>query len=216
MKTLEIFLQIDESVKDLRVNYVHSGKIPAEIFDYYVEQDPSPTKKYVSWMCKQYLINKEHAYHYPDVVRFFDEYAKKGKLKKKDLYQYTYEELEKAIAEAGKVKTKGEIKKEIKEDVDIIYEDEDLLILHPKTHQASCMYGKNTKWCISSKKSNYHFKDYTKQGSKFYFIINKKTNKKYAVQVSLDGKKEAWNEKDQQISFDKLLSEVPALQKVMS
>jgi len=59
-----------------------------------------------------------------------------------------------------------------KEDVDKVYEDERFLILSPKTHKASCFYGKGTKWCISAKNSPSPWDDYTSEGLYFLFLID--------------------------------------------
>jgi len=42
-------------------------------------------------------------------------------------------------------------KEDIKNEVDIIYRDENLVCLVPKTQRASCVYGQGTRWCTKSK-----------------------------------------------------------------
>lgn len=73
-------------------------------------------------------------------------------------------------------------KKDIKEiESDKIYENDDVLIVSPKTHRASCYYGANTKWCTSSRDIG-QYKHYTNSGILFY-LINKKNNEKLAIYI---------------------------------
>jgi len=75
-------------------------------------------------------------------------------------------------------------KKDIKEiESDKIYENDDVLIVSPKTHRASCYYGANTKWCTSSRDIG-QYKHYTNAGILFY-LINKKNNEKLAIYIPL-------------------------------
>ena len=75
-------------------------------------------------------------------------------------------------------------KKDIKEiESDKIYEDDDVLIVSPKTHRASCYYGANTKWCTSSRDIG-QYKHYANAGILFY-LINKKNNEKLALYIPL-------------------------------
>lgn len=57
------------------------------------------------------------------------------------------------------------------ENVKKIFENDKALVLHVKKFDASCVYGANTKWCITSNIEL--FKNYS-ESSTIYFIINKK------------------------------------------
>jgi hypothetical protein len=81
-------------------------------------------------------------------------------------------------------------KKQAEKDFEKLYEDERVLIGIPKTHEASCVYGARTKWCISGK-DDFEWRRHTKEGL-LYFIIFKKVNPnshfaKVAVHVKHDG-----------------------------
>ena len=75
-----------------------------------------------------------------------------------------------------------EVEKEVKEvtekDVTKLYEDDEWVLVHPKTYFAACKYGKNTKWCTTMNSST--FKDYPG----LLIIINKKTNEKYQTDAN--------------------------------
>ena len=44
------------------------------------------------------------------------------------------------------------------------YEDAGWLVVIPKTHQAACKYGANTRWCTAAKDSSHYFDNYSEQG----------------------------------------------------
>jgi hypothetical protein len=60
-----------------------------------------------------------------------------------------------------------------KEGTEKIYEDDRYLVIHVKNKEASCKYGKGTKWCISGGVDN-KFDEYAEFGNQFIFVINKK------------------------------------------
>jgi len=76
---------------------------------------------------------------------------------------------------------KEEEKSELKaaeKDAEKIYNSENYLIIIPKTREASCAYGRNTRWCTASTGSYNYFDNYNNKGP-LYIIINKKTNQKH-------------------------------------
>lgn len=204
----ELLDNILEGVKDARAKYVDTGKVPEDIFNKFVQRDPSHTKgKYVEWMSKQYTIDPTRPDHIIDVARLFDTLAQRKKIKQTDIYQYDMESAEQAIEGARGIQTKGEIKTKIKADVDKVFENDDWLVISPKTYEAACLYGKHTKWCITGRIKEY-WDDYTMQGVKFYIVMDKKNKeKKYAVAVYLSGEKEIYDEMDSPVpqeEFDKI------------
>lgn len=68
-------------------------------------------------------------------------------------------------------------RRNIKNEAEKEYEDDEWLIIVPKTEEASCYYGANTKWCTAGRKDN-EFERYAEQGPLF-IIINKKTGEKW-------------------------------------
>lgn len=74
-----------------------------------------------------------------------------------------------------------------------LYDTEDFLLIIPLTHNASCKYGANTKWCTSSKNPK-DFERHIGMGSLAYLIIknkeiqNKLKNEKFAFYMNIDEK----------------------------
>ena len=155
--------------------------------------------KYTDWVLKN--VNPESENFDDDVeyivelVKDFDKYS--SQFPKKDINQYvSLNELESVI---NFVRTKNK-DKELEGQAKKIYEKGDFVVIQPKTEQASCKYGSNTKWCVSSKDSG-HFGRYTAGRQSLYFIINKakSTNKKYSkVAIHFDdgGEPRYWDSQD--------------------
>jgi len=129
------------------------------------------------------------------LVKDFDKYQ--SQLKKKDINQYnTFSELESALEPF----IEKEKEKELEKQADKIYEDDKFLVIKPKTEEASCKYGSNTKWCVTQKGAG-HFERYTSGDQSLYFIINKanstnKTYSKVAIHFDDGGYPRYWDSQD--------------------
>lgn len=106
-------------------------------------------------------------------------------------------------------KTQREIEREAKSQVTKLYEDDDVLVVMPKSFVSSCYYGANTKWCTTTKGSAGYFEKYSRDG-KLYYFINKKTGLKRALYIKEKPKQvEVYNEKDIEVGLDELFSVFP-------
>ena len=129
------------------------------------------------------------------LIHDFDKYQ--SQLEKKDINQYkSVVELENVL----KPVIKKQAEKELENKVDKVYEDDKFLVVRPKTEEASCKYGANTKWCTTSKGSG-HFGRYTFGNQALYYIINKanSTNQNYskiAIHFDAGGNARYWDAQD--------------------
>ena len=99
----------------------------------------------------------------------------------KDINQYENPQfIKKLMVTIDSRKTQRQIEREIKTQADKIYEDNDVLVVRPKSHSASCYYGANTKWCTTQKGHSSYFDKYSREG-KLYYFLNKKDNNKIAL-----------------------------------
>jgi len=134
-----------------------------------------------------------------DLIKSFDKYQ--SQLDKKDINQYkSFEELDNALTPIYEKRKQ----KELEGQVNKIYEDDKFLVVKPKTEEASCKYGANTKWCVTVKGGG-HFGRYTSGRQGLYFIINKSksTNKNYskvAIHIDDEGTSRYWDTQDSQMS----------------
>lgn len=75
-------------------------------------------------------------------------------------------------------------KRNIKSEAKKIYDKDGWLIIIPKTEEASCYYGANTKWCTAAKNDN-RFDQYDDQGP-LYIIIDTNTGNKWQFHFGED------------------------------
>ena len=144
-------------------------------------------------------LDTDELEHFIGLIKDFDKYQ--SQLPKKDINQYvSLNELEKVILY---IRSKNK-EKELEGQAKKIYEKGDFVVIQPKTEEASCKYGSNTKWCVTSKGSG-HFGRYTAGRQGLYFIINKakSTSKNYSkVAIHFDdgGEPRYWDAQDSPMS----------------
>jgi hypothetical protein len=131
-----------------------------------------------------------------ELVKDFEQFS--NKLEIKDINQYnSFEQLQNEIHKLKEVKGP-------KPESERVYEDDKFLVIKPKNEEASCKYGSNTKWCVTSKGSG-HFGRYTAGNQGLYFIINKanSTNRSYskvAIHFTDEGNTSYWDAQDNSMS----------------
>lgn len=128
----------------------------------------------------------------------------------KDINQYTNPAfLEELMDVVDNRKTKSEIEKELKNQAEKLYEDDEVLVVKPNTYAASCYYGANTKWCTTTKESSHYFRQYVAKGSLYYFL-NKKTGLKLALHINKeDGEKVVYDAADKEMTIETLRESFP-------
>ena len=100
----------------------------------------------------------------------------------KDINAYrSFRQLVDAVAHS-KIKAK---EKELAKDVTKIYEDDTWLMMSPKSHAASCVYGAGSKWCVTMRNDPQYFERYTRGDFYLIFVMNKKTNNKWAINTAM-------------------------------
>lgn len=214
-----------KDIKDQNPEYV------IDIIELLASKDPSKTNKYLPFMVKRtkefmtWLRNELENVSFKemtDIVNQFHDLSERNLLDNKDIYSYeTNQEIVDAVKEASEKVTRGEIKK--KETV-VLHEDDRWLVIQPLTSRSSNVYGKSTKWCVSSEDHNFkkYYKDYTKDGCLVFLIdklvkeSNTRDNKLSKVAFhkycNKDNKLTIWDSKDVQLDvteFMNLISLVP-------
>ena len=183
MKYTDFYDNILQENKKQAKLYVIQGKLSQEDFDKLVSIDSSPTKKYVGWMAKQWIAKTvTDIDELRNKVEEYDAFVKNGKAKTKDIYQFaSFADLKKEVDELNAMGS--ESKSELRDDYEIIVDDDKLLIAVPHTHEASRYLGlskfqyrdcegggKDSAWCTTYKAPD-HFNDYYfKQQITFYYI----------------------------------------------
>lgn len=121
-------------------------------------------------------------------------------LPKTDINQYqSLAELTGAIIDYES-KSRREVKKV--EGGNVVYDDGRFFVVNPLNFDASCYYGKGTKWCTAAE-TDTHFKKYNEDGKLFYIIDRSKPTNDPTYKVALlrkfDGEKLYYDAKDEQI-----------------
>jgi archaellum component FlaC len=180
---LENKTYILENVKQAKV-YVDQGKLSKEELEQLIQIDPTPTRKFVGWMAKQW-INKTvtDIDDLRNIIEEYNTFLEKGKVKTKDINQFkSFSDL---YNEVNQLNQSGEgiSVKDLESDYDVVIDNSDLLIMSPHTHEASRKLGlsyfafrdckdggKDSAWCTTYKAPN-HFNDYYyKNNVTFYYI----------------------------------------------
>lgn len=186
MKYRQFFaLHLNENRK-LAKQYVEQGKLSAEDFDLLVSFDPTSTKKYVGWLAKQWINKETSGITTPDDLRNtieeYDVFVNNGKTKIKDIFQFkTFKDLKREVDAINNFAPESE--SELRDDYEIIRDDDKLLIAVPHSHEASRYLGlskfsyrdcgggaKDSAWCTTYKAPD-HFNDYYfKRGITLYYV----------------------------------------------
>lgn len=145
------------------------------------EMDPTKTNKYlpfmirctsdwVEWIHKE--LKNETFKEMFEVIKDFEDLSQRNLLDNKDIYSYeSNQDIIESVKIAKERITRSEVKKK---ETEVLYEDARWLVLFPLSVRSSNLYGKGTKWCVSSEDHNYgkYFKQYTDNGV-LIFVIDK-------------------------------------------
>lgn len=104
-------------------------------------------------------------------VRLFDELL--PYIQNKDIYSPHYSSwrnLQGVVDAALEEKNQKEFVRE--DHVDVLLENDDFILVKPKTHRGSLKYGGNTRWCTASKQNPSTFSNYVRNGVLVY--LNRK------------------------------------------
>jgi hypothetical protein len=128
----------------------------------------------------------------------------------KDIAQYEDPEFIKTLMDiVDSKKTEREKERELKSQAERLYEDDDVLVIRPKSYAASCYYGANTKWCTAGKGSSGYYDRYANRGLLYYFI-KKKENKKMALYRNTEDRtNEVYNAQDTEVTVNDLRETFP-------
>lgn len=164
-------------------------KLDREIYNKIIQLDPTFNKEkdklgiYTKWLFRKdnvELLKKtkeEDLYKLNDDLVFFNTAKNKNLLPvdKKDINKFNINTLldfafsfkQNDVELMSKTDKEKEIKKDIKK-----YDLPNWTIIVPKTEEASCYYGKGTKWCTAATGYDNRFNQYYREGD-LYILINK-------------------------------------------
>jgi hypothetical protein len=165
-------------IKDLKTQ---NPSYTIDVIEVLSSMDPSKSNKYLPFMIKctadwvEWINNElknETFKEMFEVIKDFEDLSERNLLENKDIYSYeSNQDIIEAVKFAKEKVTRSEVKKK---ETEVLYEDDRWLIVYPLTTRSSNLYGKGTKWCVSSEDNNYgkYYKQYTENGC-LVFVIDK-------------------------------------------
>jgi len=165
-------------IKDLKLQ---NPTYKIDVIDVLSSMDPTKSNKYLPFMIKctadwvEWINNElknETFKEMFEVINDFEDLSQRNLLENKDIYSYeSNQDIIEAVKTAKEKITRSEVKKK---ETEVLYEDKRWLVVFPLSTRSSNLYGKGTKWCVSSEDNNYgkYFKQYTENGS-LVFVIDK-------------------------------------------
>jgi hypothetical protein len=185
-------------------------ELNVSVIDLLSKVDPTDSYKYTEFLIKKvkewYVGETEKETHIAMGIELigeqntktlneFEIHSKAGRIKKNDIGQHKdFGSLLDSVREAEEiVKLKDAEKQTVK-----LMDTDEYCIVIPLSYAASKIYGAGTKWCTTQER---YWNDYMDK-YKLIYIIQKTTNKKYAVSRRKDDdtKIQAWLDNDNEVS----------------
>lgn len=165
---------LNESLSSARKRFLEKGYITQSDFDLLVTIDTTPTKKYLDKLCEWFIDGAKPEELTEAISHYENLLLRKVKEIHKDINYYdTFKDFTNELSLYSVAVPKSKIKKNITGSVEYLIDNEYIQIVVPKTREESELFGKGTKWCISSKESIYKTKwveYYWESQATFYFV----------------------------------------------
>ena len=183
MNYLDFYPSVLQENRKVAKELVVQGKLSPEDFELLQTIDPSPTKKYMGWMAKQWVAkNVTDIDQLRNKIEEYDAFVKSGKAKTKDIFQFkSFADLKKEVDELNAMGS--ESKSELRDDYEIVRDDDKVLIAVPHSHESSRYLGlskfsyrdcegggKDSAWCTTYKAPDHFHNYYYKQGTTLYYV----------------------------------------------
>lgn len=193
---LQIIAEAVLSLSDIWEKYY--SKIPYEEFTKIVSSDPTTVDdkmgKYSKWLLNLYLkqqLKLEDLYKAKECLTLYTKFI--NRIEQKDINKIPnlvelYNIVEPFEQNPDQATSGKDEVRRTKEEATKVYEDDEWLVVVPKTKEAACYYGKGTKWCTAASEDNYKhnmFDAYSK-AAPLYININKQSGRKYQFQFNGD------------------------------
>ena len=183
MNYLDFYPSVLQENRKQAKELVVQGKLSPEEFELLQTIDPSQTKKYMGWMAKQWVAkNVTDIDQLRNKIEEYDAFVKSGKAKTKDIFQFkSFADLKKEVDELNAMGS--ESKSELRDDYEIVTDDDKVLIAVPHSHESSRYLGlskfsyrdcegggKDSAWCTTYKAPDHFHNYYYKQGTTLYYV----------------------------------------------
>jgi ankyrin repeat protein len=167
----------------------------------FFKSDSSGRFGYLKWILEGYIDGGNHLLEdiqsqMASTLTEFDSLKKRGLLKGIDYFKYCglYGCRRKNADQLGllslvepfqKNLSKSAIEQHQKQNAELLYQNDQIMIIHPKDKEAAIYYGKGTRWCTSAQKGENMFQSYNKEGPLYIIIPKKPTRDREKYQLHL-------------------------------
>jgi len=179
---LELQLLIESKFKDAKAKYSELAErgLIGDLKNLITDRlGPRAVAKYIMWAAKQLELQRtrendavpflsNQTLVIADAIAFFENNQKRMPQNDINKYKNLSDLLTdiRTLEPSGRQQRKKEKETAI-EGSEVVYDDNDIFAVRPYTEGASCYYGKNTRWCISSTESENYFNQYTSENKAF-------------------------------------------------
>ena len=185
------------------------------IINWFSTADPTPNKKYLDWILRQY---SRKDFRQEDIIRVesalvgFERF--KQHIPQKDINHYYHLlDLEDAVEAASGIKSKREeIKATKHEGADKIFDKGGVVVYKIKTEAAAKFYGAGTKWCTAAD-VDCRFNTYNNKGPLYVVFCKDEHGKPAKYQFHFESD-QLMDEKDRHVNLNALARENPSLKDV--
>ncbi len=184
-----------EVTSDEKYNRQYLNKLDRNLFDKAVELDPTSigvnkVGKYVDWIIRNKLFDKEDV---KDLLAKFEKFKEKFNPNERDINKLTYDRLKEIIEElenSGQLVSKKDKidinRKKAEEESEVVFNDEQYIVIIPKTKFASRYFGAGSDWCTARQDDRTCMYDHYAGNGNLYIVKDKKTNEKFQLYLSND------------------------------
>ena len=116
----------------------------------------------------RHTLNNDSMKEWSDALEHF--HKNPSKYESKDINQYNHNDFIDAVEKAKQKLSRKEMKET---GIDKVFEDDEFILLMPKTHKAACRYGSRTRWCVVMRGYTGYFERYFTEGP-IFFLIDKR------------------------------------------
>ena len=158
--------------------FILKNQLAVKVLDKLEKADPTPNKNYVQWLARTYINNDDSLEDVESTTAdYLDKFHRlkiKHHLDNNDIGQY--KDFDTFMNDMDKYPNDlidDDQGKKKQYNADIIYDEKGILIVRPNDKEASCRYGRGTRWCTAATRGHNYFASYTNRGPLYMFMPRK-------------------------------------------